>query len=129
MADISISLTDLVLHVKDVKRATSFYRHALQLVLQGEATDEQAWLWVGEPGASQRLGLHKGTLPYEIYSPNLEGKRWGATHFVLTVPAEQLEATIRQVRLHGVEVRGPQGESQTFYFYDFDGNLIGLRSR
>jgi catechol-2,3-dioxygenase len=133
MADIQISLADLVLHVKDVKRAASFYRHALQLAVQGEPTDEQAWLWIGEPGASQRLGLYKGALPYEIYSPNPEGRRWGAVHFALTVPAEQLEATIQQVRLHGVEVRGPQrlveSESAAFYFYDFDGNLIALRSR
>jgi catechol-2,3-dioxygenase len=49
------------------------------------------------------------------------------------VPAEQLEAAIRQVRLHGIEVRGPQqltgSNSAAFYFYDFDGNLIALRSR
>lgn len=132
MADIQISLADLVLHVKDVKRSASFYRHALQFAIQGEATDERAWLWIGEPGASQRLGLHKGALPYEIYSPNPVGQRWGAVHFALTVPAEQLEAVIRQVRLHGIEVRGPQqsteNDSAAFYFYDFDGNLIAIRS-
>ena len=50
MADIQISLADLVLHVKDVKRAVSFYRHALELAVQGEPTDEQAWLWIGEQG-------------------------------------------------------------------------------
>jgi catechol-2,3-dioxygenase len=121
------------LQVNDVKRSASFYRYTLGLVAQGEQTEEWAWLWVGEPGASQRLGLHKGALPYEIYSPNPEGKRWGATHFALAVPAEQLEAAIRQVRLHGIEVRGPQqsggSDSVAFYFYDFDGNLIALRSR
>jgi catechol-2,3-dioxygenase len=129
MADIQISLADLVLHVKDVKRSASFYRHALGLVVQGEATDEQAWLWIGKPEASQRLGLSKGALPYEVYSPNPEGQRWGAVHFALAVPAEQLEAAVRQVRWHGIEVRGPQGDNGAFYFYDFDGNLIALRPR
>jgi catechol-2,3-dioxygenase len=133
MADIQMSLADLVLQVKDVKRAASFYRHALGFVVQGEPTDEQAWLWIGESGASQHLILCKGALPYEVYSPNPEGKRWGAVHFTLSVPTKQLEAAIRQVRLHGIEVRGPQqlagADSVAFYFYDFDGNLIALRSR
>ena len=136
MADIQMSLADLVLQVKDVKRSASFYRHALGFVDQGEPTDELAWLWIGQPKGTQetqRLGLHKRELPYEVYSPNPEGKRWGAVHFALSVPAEQLEAAIRQVRLHGIEVRGPQRLSEydngAFYFYDFDGNLIALRSR
>ena len=134
MADIQISLADLILQVKDVKRSASFYQHALGFAVQGEPTDERAWLSIGEPGASQqRLGLSKGTLPYEIYSPNPEGKRWGAVHFALAVPAGQLEAAVRQVRWHGIEVRGPQqlaeGDGVAFYFYDFDGNLIALRSR
>jgi len=133
MVDIQMSLADLVLQVKNVKRSASFYRHALGFTMQGEPTDEQAWLWIGEPGASQHLGLYKEALPYEIYSPNPEGKRWGATHFILSVPAKQLEAAVRQVRLRGIEVRGPQqlaaSDSVAFYFYDFDGNLIALRSR
>jgi len=132
MADIQMSLADLILHVKDVKRAASFYRHALGFTAQGEPTDERAWLWIGEPGVSQHLALYKGELPYEVYSPNPEGKRWGAVHFTLSVPAKQLETAIRQVRLHGIEVRGPQQLAETgsvaFYFYDFDGNLIALRS-
>lgn len=133
MADIQMSLADLVLQVKDVKRSASFYRHALGCVPQGEPTNELAWLWIGQAGSPQRLGLYKGELPYEVYSPNPEGKRWGTVHFALTVPIEQLEAAIRQVRLHGIEVRGPQRlseyDSGAFYFYDFDGNLIALRSR
>src|SRR5436190_18903430 len=99
MADIQMSLADLVLQVKDVKRSASFYRHALGFVDQGEPTDELAWLWIRQPKGTretQRLGLHKRELPYEVYSPNPEVKRWGPAHFALSVPAEQLEAAIRQ---------------------------------
>ena len=40
MTDIQMNLADLVLQVNDVKRAASFYRHALRLTAQGEQTEK-----------------------------------------------------------------------------------------
>ncbi|GCE15263.1 VOC family protein [Tengunoibacter tsumagoiensis] len=132
MEPLTAGLTELILTVKDVKKSASFYRHALGLQVQGEISEEWAWFWTGAPGQSQRIGLHKGSLPYEIYSPNSSEQRWGSVHFSFAIPADRLEAAIAGVRLQGIEVRGPQySEEQgtaSYYFYDFDGNLIAFTS-
>jgi catechol 2,3-dioxygenase-like lactoylglutathione lyase family enzyme len=133
MASSTTGIAEIVLIVKDVKRAANFYRYAVGLTAQGgEANDEWAWFWTGEPEQSPRIGLHKGELPYEQYSSRPAGERFGPAHFALNVPAEKLEEAVGRVRVQGVEVRGPQKlaeqKAMSYYFYDFDGNLVEYRS-
>lgn len=128
MAQTTAGLAEIVLIVKDVKRAASFYRYAVGLTPHTEPDDAWAWFWTGEPEKSPRIALHKGPLLYEQYSPLPADKRWGPTHFALLVPAEKLEEAIGRVRVQGVEVLGPQHfewtNATSYYFYDFDANLV-----
>src|SRR5689334_7744183 len=128
MASSTTGLAEIVLIVQDVKKAANFYKYAVGLTALGEADDEWAWFWTGEPNQYPRIGLHKGELLYEQYSPRPAGQRFGPVHFALHVPAAKLEEAVSRVRVHGVEVRGPQHfdlqKAVAYYFYDFDGNLI-----
>lgn len=124
----SIGLAEVVFLVKDVQAAARFYREVVGLVPQGEADDEWAWFWVGEPGRDQRLALHKGTLLFEEYSPFPEGQRFGTIHYALHVPAEHLQQAVEHVKGKDIAVYGPIDftwrSARSYYFYDLDGNLL-----
>jgi catechol 2,3-dioxygenase-like lactoylglutathione lyase family enzyme len=128
----SRGLSELVLIVSDVQRSAAFYRDVVGLVPEKEPSEEWAWFWAGEPGVRQRLAVHRGSLLFEEHSPLPEGERWGRVHFALEVPADRLEAAAEHVRKRGVEVYGPTHfdwmRSNSYYFYDPDGNLIELWS-
>ena len=103
----SSGLAEVVFLVKDVQAAARFYREVVGLVPQGEADDEWAWFWVGEPERNQRLALHKGTLLFEEYSPFPEGQRFGTIHYALHVPAERLQQAVEHVKSKDIAVLGP----------------------
>ena len=98
------------------------------LEVEAEASDTWAWFWVGPEEKRQRLGLHKGTLLFEEYSPYPEGKRWGQIQYALHVPPEKIDEAVEHVRKHNVTVYGPKEfawmNATGYYFYDPDGNLI-----
>lgn len=120
--------TELVLVVEDVERAATFYRQVVGLQVERPADDSWAWFWVGPPGASQRLALHKGPLLFEEHSPKPSGDRWGPIHFALGVDRDMLAAAVDRVDGHGHTVYGPVRfdwmRAVSYYFYDPDGNLV-----
>lgn len=121
-------LAEIVLIVEDVLASARFYREVVGLTPETKADAAWAWFWAGEPGKNRRIGLHKGSLLFEEYSPHPEGERWGHIHYALCVPRERLATAVAHVRGHGVEVYGPIDfawmKAMAYYFYDPDGNLL-----
>lgn len=124
----SIGLSEIVLIVRDVSKAAAFYRDVVGLTPNTEANDAWAWFWAGTPGVAQRLALHQGPLLFEEHSPRPPGARFGAIHFALHVPREELGAAVERVRASGTAVYGPQRfewmRAESWYFYDLDANLV-----
>jgi catechol 2,3-dioxygenase-like lactoylglutathione lyase family enzyme len=124
----SRGLSELVLIVEDVPKASRFYQDVVGLELEHETSDEWAWFWAGRPGEPQRIALHRGTLLFEEHSPFPEGHRFGTVHFAFDVAPEELAASVERVRAAGVEVYGPVAfdwmNARSYYFYDLDGNLL-----
>jgi catechol 2,3-dioxygenase-like lactoylglutathione lyase family enzyme len=128
----SRGLSELVLIVQDVPRSATFYREVVGLVPEKEPSEEWAWFWTGGPGTRQRLAVHRGSLLFEEHSPLPEGRRFGQVHFAFEIPADRFEAAAEHIRRQGVEVYGPTHfdwmRSNSYYFYDPDGNLVELWS-
>jgi catechol 2,3-dioxygenase-like lactoylglutathione lyase family enzyme len=124
----SRGLSELVLIVEDVPKASRFYQDVVGLELEQETGDEWAWFWAGRVGDPQRIALHRGTLLFEEHSPFPEGHRFGTVHFAFDVAPEDLDASVERVRAAGVEVYGPVEfdwmNARSYYFYDLDGNLL-----
>lgn len=128
-------LAHVVIPVRDVARAATFYREVLKLEPIGDPTAEWAWFWAGVPG-QQRLGLHKGPLTPGAYSPQMAGVRaptgpsQGAVYVSFKVPADEVAEGIKCLREHKVTVHGPvrneKHKALCHYFYDPDGNLLEL---
>lgn len=123
----SAGISEIVLIVQDVDRATSFYRDVVGLTLRTQSED-WAWFWTGEEGSSSNLAVHKGRLLMQEHSPHGPEPKWGPIHYAFRVPRERLQAAVAHVRAHGVEVYGPVHfdwmEADSYYFYDPDGNLL-----
>lgn len=121
-------LSEIVLVVEDVPAAAEFYREVVGLTPEIEADQEWAWFWTGQPGASQRLALHKGSLLFGEHSPQPKGDRWGQVHFAFRVPHQELQAAVVHLRRHDIEVHGPTYfewmQAESYYFFDPDGNLL-----
>jgi len=125
----SRGFAELVLIVDDVPSAARFYRDVVGLEPEHETGDEWAWFWAGEPGAAQRIALHRGTLLFEEHSPYPEGERFGRVHFAFDVARADLGTSVQRVRDAGVDVYGPVEfdgpfNASSYYFYDLDGNLL-----
>ncbi len=123
----STGLSEIVLIVEDVERSKAFYRDVVGLQLRTESED-WAWFWTGEEGASANLAVHKGRLLMQEHSPHGPNPKWGSVHYAFRVSPEKLEAAVAHVRSHGVEVYGPTYfewmRAESYYFYDPDGNLL-----
>ena len=128
MARFSSGIAEIVLVVADVVRSAKFYEDVVGLVPETVPNSEWAWFWTGEPGASARLGLHRGALRFEEHSSWPPGERFGRVHYAFRVEREELEAAVRHVESRGVTVYGPTYfewmQAKSFYFYDPDGNLL-----
>lgn len=124
----SRGLSELVLIVGDVPKASRFYQDVVGLELEHETDDEWAWFWAGQPGDPQRIALHRGTLLFEEHSPFPEGHRFGTVHFAFEVAREELDGAVERVRSAGVDVYGPVEldwmNARSYYFYDPAGNLL-----
>lgn len=124
----SRGLSELVLIVEDVPKASRFYQDVVGLQFEHETGDEWAWFWAGKVGDPQRIALHRGTLLFEEHSPFPEGHRFGTVHFAFDIAPEDLDAAVERVRAAGVEVYGPVDfdwmNARSYYFYDLDGNLL-----
>jgi catechol 2,3-dioxygenase-like lactoylglutathione lyase family enzyme len=124
----SRGLSELVLIVADVPKASRFYQDVVGLELEHETGDEWAWFWAGRPDDRQRVALHRGPLLFEEHSPFPEGHRFGTVHFAFEVARADLAEAVERVRGAGVEVYGPVEldwmNAQSYYFYDPDGNLL-----
>lgn len=126
----SQGFAEIVLIVSDVARSVRFYRDVVGLVPERETGEEPdwAWFWAGEPGISQRLALHRGSLLFEEHSPLPPGKRFGQVHFAFAVRRDVQEDAVNTVRAAGVDVYGPVRlewmPARSYYFYDPDGNLL-----
>ena len=56
-----------------MEKAAAFYREVVGLIPCTPASDAWAWFWAGEPGAPQRLALHRGSLLAQSVVSNLAG--------------------------------------------------------
>jgi catechol 2,3-dioxygenase-like lactoylglutathione lyase family enzyme len=124
----SRGLSELVLIVEDVPKASRFYQEVVGLEPEHETGDEWAWFFAGSADRKQRIALHRGSLLFEEHSPFPEGHRFGTVHFAFDVARTELDAAVERVRTAGIEVYGPVEldwmNALSYYFYDPDGNLL-----
>lgn len=117
-------LSELVLVVKDVPRATAFYRDAVGLTPEREPDEDWAWFLLCDDPV-QRLALTRGPLLFEERAPRAPA--FGQVHFALRVERADLGAALDRLREHNVEILGPTHfewmGAESHYFYDPDGNL------
>ena len=117
-------LSEIVLVVNDVPRATAFYRDVVGLTLQKDPDDRWAWFLLAED-PPQRLALTTGPLLFEEHSPRTPP--FGGVHFAFRVEREHLAAALERLRDHDIEILGPTVfewmGAESHYFYDPDGNL------
>jgi catechol 2,3-dioxygenase-like lactoylglutathione lyase family enzyme len=117
-------ISEIVLVVKDVSKAVAFYQDVVGLKVDYRLDENWCWLWAGEPGTPQRLGLTTGPLSY-----GAEHIR-GPVHFALRIAPEELEAATAHLKAKGIEVEGPiefkDWKARSIYFDDLDGNRVEL---
>lgn len=129
----SAGIHEIVLVVKDVAKGAAFYREVIGLMPRTEPTDEWASFATISLEHPQWLGLRKGDLLYEEFSPRPPGQRFGPVHFALQArdgsPQAFLEAA-RNFSGGGVKVYGPElwwdgrMKGESYYCYDPDDNLV-----
>ena len=124
----SRGISEIVLIVEDVPKASRFYQDVVGLELDHQTDDTWAWFFAGTEDRKQRLAVHRGPLMFEQHSPYPEGARFGQVHFAFEVARADLDTAAERVRAAGVEVYGPVDldwmDAQSYYFYDPDGNLL-----
>jgi catechol 2,3-dioxygenase-like lactoylglutathione lyase family enzyme len=128
MDSFSKGLHEIILVVKDVRRAARFYCDLLGLEPYSEITDDWAQLATISTDQKQWLGITKGPLLFEEFSPRPEGQRFGPIHFAFRGDARDLEGFVQNARRVGVKLLGPHRwngrmEGTSYYFYDPDDNL------
>lgn len=126
---LSAGIHEIVLVVKDVAKAAKFYRDVMGLTMRGKPSEDWASFATISLEHPQWLGLRKGTLLYEEYSPRPEGKRFGPTHFALESREPSPEKFLQNARANSVEVYGPEIwegrlKGKSYYCYDPDDNLV-----
>ncbi|MFQ5926774.1 MAG: VOC family protein, partial [Terriglobia bacterium] len=117
-------ISEIVLVVKDVRRAAEFYREVVGLAVDQPANDNWAWLWAGPPGAPQRIGLTRGPLSFGAAHCK------GTIHFALRIAPGELERAREHLRARGIAVEGPvefpTWQARSLYFDDLDGTRVEL---
>ena len=117
-------LSELILRVADVPRATTFYKDVVGLQEESEPGPLWAWFWTGAPGASPRLGLAGKPLSYGAAHCG------GPAHFAIAVPRSAIAAEKARLEALGIEVEGPVTfdfwKAESIYFSDPDSNRVEL---
>ncbi len=120
---------EIVLVVKDIPRAVAFYRDVIGLILRADPSDDWASFATVSAENPQWLGLRKGDLLYEQFSPRPEGARFGPVHFAFQSLEPFPEPFLKNAESHGVKVYGPEEwdgrmKGKSYYCYDPDDNLV-----
>ena len=117
-------LSELILVVKDVRRAARFYTEVVGLPVDEPPSDRWCWLWCGAPGRLPRLGLTTGPLTFGAAHCG------GPTHFAFGVPRSAIPREKARLEMLGVAVEGPVHfefwQADSIYFSDPDGNRVEL---
>ena len=117
-------LSELILRVQDVRRATAFYRDVVGLAVERVDSESWAWLWTGAPGALPRLGLTSKPLSFGAAHTG------GPAHFAIAVPRAAIAAEKARLESLGVAVEGPvtfeSWRADSIYFDDLDRNRVEL---
>ncbi|HVL39539.1 MAG TPA: VOC family protein [Fimbriimonadaceae bacterium] len=131
MPGYSRGLHEIVLVVKDVRRAAAFYCNLLGLEEISPATDDWAQLWTKSSDDEQWIGFTSGQLLFEEHSPRSAGTRFGPVHFAFRGERAQKDEFLARAKDLGVVLLGPQQwksrmKGTSYYFYDPDDNLAEL---
>ena len=117
-------LSELILRVKDVGRAVTFYRDVVGLAVERDDSPAWAWLWTGSPGALPRLGFTSKPLSYGAAHCG------GPAHFAIAVPRGAIAAEKARLESLGLAVEGPVTfagwKAESIYFSDPDDNRVEL---
>jgi putative redox protein len=117
-------LSELILRVADVPRATAFYRDVVGLAVERVDSPQWAWLWSGAPGALPRLGLTSKPLSFGAAHCG------GPAHFAIAVPRSAIPAEQARLEALGVAVEGPITfqfwQADSIYFSDPDHHRVEL---
>ncbi len=126
---LSAGIHEIVLVVRDLEKAIQFYRDVIGLELRREPSEEWASFATISLENPQWLGLRKGSLLYEEYSPRPEGQRFGPVHFALQARASARDEFLQNARSRGIGVYGPERwesrmKGESYYCFDPDDNLV-----
>ena len=117
-------LSELILRVKDVGRAVTFYRDVVGLVLEAAPSDDWAWFWTGAPGSPPRLGLTRRPLSFGAAHCG------GPAHFAIAVAHSAIPSEKARLESLGVVVEGPVRfdfwKADSIYFSDPDEHRVEL---
>ena len=117
-------LSELILRVSDVARATTFYRDVVGLAVERVDSDAWAWLWTGAPGSLPRLGLTSRPLSFGAAHTG------GPAHFAVAVARAAIPAEKARLEALGLAVEGPitfdSWKADSIYFDDLDRNRVEL---
>jgi len=114
-------VSELVLEVVDLERATTFYRDVLGLPVVERWEDREAvWVMAGE---RTRIGLWRPQVGLA------QGRGGVHVHYALHIAEEDFDAAVVRLRRHGydpelVEFGGDRGRA--LYVHDPDGNVLEL---
>ena len=117
-------LSELILRVKDVGRAVSFYRDVVGLAVERDDSPAWAWLWTGSPGSLPRIGFTSKPLSYGAAHCG------GPAHFAIAVPRAAIATEKARLESLGLAVEGPVTfagwKAESIYFSDPDDNRVEL---
>lgn len=114
--------SEIILVVKDVEETFAFYRDVVGLAVDNDKHKTFKWLWAGEPGRAQRVGITTGPLSFGAAHCG------GPQHFAFGVPLARIPELKRRLEARGVAVEGPVlfrfWNAESIYFSDPAGNRV-----
>jgi catechol 2,3-dioxygenase-like lactoylglutathione lyase family enzyme len=115
-------LSEIILVVPDVAATFAFYRDIVGLRVDNDANAAFKWLWAGEPGRAQRIGITAGPLSFGAAHCG------GPQHFAFGVERARIPELKSRLEARGVEVEGPVEfrfwNAASIYFSDPAGNRV-----
>ncbi len=115
-------ISEVILVVKDVGRSLAFYRDAVGLRVDDVSNPKFVWLWAGEPGREQRVGITAGPLSFGATHCG------GPQHFAFGTENARIDELKSALEREGLDVEGPVEfrfwGARSIYFSDPDGNRV-----